>query len=133
MILTPERRRLVSCCIVLVVAALTVAQGQPAASLSVEQLLRDRIAAAFPHDGVLGEELGQASGTSGFNWIVDPIDGTKAFISGVPLYGTMVGVEHEGRVAFRQWSVQPHRLAQPVEIFLGGARRQHQRRRVAGK
>jgi histidinol phosphatase-like enzyme (inositol monophosphatase family) len=67
------------------------------ADRSAEQLLRDRIKAAFPHDGILGEELGQAAGTSGFNWIVDPIDGTKAFISGVPLYGTMVGIEHEGQ------------------------------------
>ena len=67
------------------------------ADRSAEQHLRERIAAAFPHDGVIGEEMGQASGDSGFNWIVDPIDGTKAFISGVPLYGTMVGVEREGR------------------------------------
>jgi histidinol phosphatase-like enzyme (inositol monophosphatase family) len=62
-----------------------------------EQLLRERIAAAFPQDGILGEELGRADGSSGFTWILDPIDGTKSFISGVPLYGTMVAVEHEGR------------------------------------
>lgn len=67
------------------------------ADRSAEQLLRERIAAAFKRDGVVGEELGTTSGTSGFNWIIDPIDGTKAFISGVPLYGTLVGVEHEGR------------------------------------
>src|SRR5207237_5822221 len=60
-------------------------------------LLRERIAAAFAQDGVLGEELGTTTGTSGFTWILDPIDGTKSFISGVPLYGTMVGIEHEGR------------------------------------
>ena len=36
-------------------------------------------------------------GTSGFRWILDPIDGTKSFIHGVPLYGTLVGVEHEGQ------------------------------------
>jgi histidinol phosphatase-like enzyme (inositol monophosphatase family) len=67
------------------------------ADRSAEQLLRERIGAKFPRDGILGEELGGAEGTSGFNWILDPIDGTKAFISGVPLYGTMVAVEHEGR------------------------------------
>jgi histidinol-phosphatase len=67
------------------------------ADRSAEQLLRDRIAAAFPRDGILGEELGTTEGTSGFRWILDPIDGTKAFIHGVPLYGTMVAVEHEGR------------------------------------
>jgi len=67
------------------------------ADRSAEQLMRDRIAATFAKDGILGEELGTATGSSGFNWILDPIDGTKSFISGVPLYGTMVGVEHEGR------------------------------------
>jgi histidinol phosphatase-like enzyme (inositol monophosphatase family) len=67
------------------------------ADRSAEQLLRERIVAAFPRDGVLGEELGQTNGDSGFTWILDPIDGTKSFISGVPLYGTMVAVEHEGR------------------------------------
>ena len=66
------------------------------ADRSAEQLLREQIAAAFPRDGILGEEFGTTGGTSGFNWILDPIDGTKSFISGVPLYGTMVAVEHEG-------------------------------------
>jgi histidinol phosphatase-like enzyme (inositol monophosphatase family) len=67
------------------------------ADRSAEELLRERIGAAFPADGILGEEFGTTSGTSGLNWILDPIDGTKSFISGVPLYGTMVGIEHDGR------------------------------------
>jgi histidinol phosphatase-like enzyme (inositol monophosphatase family) len=67
------------------------------ADRSAEQILRERIAAAFAKDGILGEELGTTNGTSDFTWILDPIDGTKSFISGVPLYGTMVGIEHEGR------------------------------------
>ncbi len=67
------------------------------ADRSAEQLLREWIAAAFPHDGILGEEFGEVAGTSGFRWILDPIDGTKSFIHGVPLYGTMIGIEHEGR------------------------------------
>ena len=67
------------------------------ADRSAEQLLRERIAAAVPSDGILGEELGTTDGTSGFRWILDPIDGTKSFIHGVPLYGTLVAVEHEGR------------------------------------
>jgi histidinol-phosphatase len=66
------------------------------ADKSAEQLLRQRIADAFPFDAILGEEFGETVGTSGFRWILDPIDGTKSFISGVPLYGTMVGVEHSG-------------------------------------
>lgn len=64
---------------------------------SAEELLRNRIALAFPADGIIGEEFGRSDGTSGFTWILDPIDGTKSFISGVPLYGTMVGIEHTGR------------------------------------
>src|SRR5688572_25627055 len=60
------------------------------ADRSAEQLLRDRISAAFSKDGILGEEFGTTTGTSGFTWILDPIDGTKSFISGVPVYGTMV-------------------------------------------
>jgi len=67
------------------------------ADRSAEQLLRERIAAAFPADGILGEEFGSTDGTSGYRWILDPIDGTKSFISGVPLYGTLVGIEHGGR------------------------------------
>jgi histidinol-phosphatase len=66
------------------------------ADRSAEQLLRERIGAAFAADGIIGEEFGTSAGASGFNWILDPIDGTKSFISGVPLYGTMVAVEHEG-------------------------------------
>jgi histidinol-phosphatase len=61
-----------------------------------EEHLRQRIAAAFPDDGVLGEELAERPGTSGFRWVLDPIDGTKSFIHGVPLYSTLVGVECEG-------------------------------------
>ena len=62
-----------------------------------EQLLRERIAARFPRDGILGEEFPESPGTSGYRWILDPIDGTKSFIRGVPLYGTMVGVEQGGQ------------------------------------
>ncbi|MCI0492427.1 MAG: histidinol-phosphatase [Planctomycetes bacterium] len=67
------------------------------ADREAEQHLRQRIAAAFPDDAILGEELGEKSGTSGYRWILDPIDGTKSFIHGVPLYGTLIGVERQGR------------------------------------
>lgn len=66
------------------------------ADREAEQLLRKAIGEAFPDDAILGEEFGESPGTSGFRWILDPIDGTKSFISGVPLYGTLVGVEREG-------------------------------------
>ena len=67
-----------------------------AADRRAEEHLRSRIAAAFPDDAILGEELPERPGTSGFRWILDPIDGTKSFIHGVPLYGTLVGLEHDG-------------------------------------
>jgi histidinol-phosphatase len=67
------------------------------ADRAAEQLLREAVRHAFPDDAIIGEEFGEHEGTSGYTWIFDPIDGTKSFISGVPLYGTMVGVQHEGR------------------------------------
>ncbi|HEX4131907.1 MAG TPA: histidinol-phosphatase [Pirellulales bacterium] len=67
------------------------------ADRQAELLLRERIAAEFPDDGVLGEEHGELPGSSGFRWILDPIDGTKSFVSGVPLYGALIGIEHGGR------------------------------------
>lgn len=60
-----------------------------------EQLMRAELAERFPHDAILGEEFGASTGGSGFGWIIDPIDGTKSFISGVPLYSTLVAVVKE--------------------------------------
>ena len=62
------------------------------ADREAEQLLRREIEASFPHDGIEGEEFGVQNGTSAFRWLLDPIDGTKSFVSGVPLFGTMVAV-----------------------------------------
>jgi histidinol phosphatase-like enzyme (inositol monophosphatase family) len=63
------------------------------ADRKAEEFLRMGIARAFPQDGILGEEFGEQPGTSRFRWILDPLDGTKSFIHGVPLFGTLVGVE----------------------------------------
>ena len=62
------------------------------ADRAAEQLMRERIGERFPSDGIIGEELGEKAGTSGYQWILDPIDGTKSFIHGVPLYTTLVAV-----------------------------------------
>lgn len=62
-----------------------------------ELLIRGRLAAAFPDDAILGEEFPDKAGNSGFRWIIDPIDGTKSFIHGVPLFGTLIGVEFESQ------------------------------------
>ena len=67
------------------------------ADRAAEELLRGALLAAFPQDAFLGEETGATTGSSGFEWVVDPIDGTKSFIRGVPLYATLVGCRHEGR------------------------------------
>ncbi|MEX0613852.1 MAG: histidinol-phosphatase [Pirellulales bacterium] len=67
------------------------------ADRSAEELLRARIAERFPHDGIVGEEFGTLEGKSGYVWILDPIDGTKSFIHGVPLYTTLVAVLESDR------------------------------------
>jgi len=70
------------------------ADGSPVteADKGAERVLRAAIEDAFPDDAILGEEFGEAGGTSGYRWILDPIDGTVSFVQGVPLYGTLVGV-----------------------------------------
>jgi histidinol-phosphatase len=66
-----------------------------AADRAAEELLRKRIAERFPDDSILGEEFGAAVGSSGYEWVLDPIDGTKSFVHGVPLYTTLVAVLRE--------------------------------------
>ena len=68
--------------------------GSPvtAADHGAEQLLRQLIGERFPDDAILGEEFGESAGASGYRWVLDPIDGTKAFVSGVPLYTNLVAV-----------------------------------------
>lgn len=71
-----------------------------AADRGAEQLIRQRIEARFPQHKIVGEEFGGLEETAGAShrWIVDPIDGTKSFIRGVPLYGVLIGLEIEGRI-----------------------------------
>lgn len=77
------------------------ADGTPvtAADRDAERFLREELQAAFPDDGILGEEEATVTGTSGRRWIIDPIDGTKAFTCGVPLYTTLLALEDEHGVA----------------------------------
>lgn len=63
-----------------------------------EKILRQRIGSVFPDDAIIGEEHEDENGTSGFKWIIDPLDGTEAFIRKVPIFGTLVGLEHEGEM-----------------------------------
>lgn len=70
------------------------ADGSPVtrADREAEQQAREWIATRFPEDGILGEEFGEERPYAARQWIVDPIDGTKSFIRGVPLWGTLVAV-----------------------------------------
>ena len=65
------------------------------ADRGAETLIRAVIAENFPDHAVIGEEWGN-SGTSEYTWIIDPVDGTRAFISGAPVWGTLIGFAHNG-------------------------------------
>jgi histidinol-phosphatase len=67
------------------------------ADRNVEQALRERLAAERRDDGVLGEEFG-ATGSTERRWILDPIDGTKSFVRGVPVWGTLIALEEAGEI-----------------------------------
>ena len=69
------------------------------ADREAESYLRKRISERFPDDGILGEEEGELSGASGRRWILDPIDGTFAFVHGVPLYGVLIAVEIDSEMS----------------------------------
>ncbi len=66
------------------------------ADREVEDLIRDRIAKVFPYDGLLGEEHGLATGTSGFTWVIDPIDGTSPFLAGLPHWCVAIAIIEDG-------------------------------------
>ena len=66
------------------------------ADRAAEQLARDLIETKFPHDGIIGEEFGETRASAPRRWILDPIDGTRSFIHGVPFYGVLIAVEDEG-------------------------------------
>ena len=69
------------------------------ADRGAERLLRELIGEHFPDDGILGEEEAETPGTSGRRWIIDPIDGTKAFTHGVPLYSNLLALEDPDGIA----------------------------------
>ena len=62
-----------------------------AADREIERQMREQLAAQYPQDGVYGEEESERGGSSGFRWIIDPIDGTRAFLSGMPAWGILLG------------------------------------------
>ena len=76
------------------------ADGSPvtAADRAAEQAAREWVRARFPDDGVLGEEFGEERADARRRWIIDPIDGTKSFVRGVPLWGSLVALCEGERV-----------------------------------
>lgn len=69
------------------------------ADREAERLVREQLERIYPDDGILGEEEPEKPGTSGRRWILDPIDGTKAFTHGVPLYSNLLALEDEDGIA----------------------------------
>lgn len=67
------------------------------ADREAEEFLRGRISAECPSHGIIGEEFGSERTDREFVWVLDPIDGTKSFVHGVPLFGTLLGLLHRGR------------------------------------
>ncbi len=69
------------------------------ADRAVEEALRARLASARPDDGVIGEEFGAAAGSiAGRNWIIDPIDGTKGYVRGIPVWSTLLALAVDGEI-----------------------------------
>ncbi|SHG85727.1 histidinol-phosphatase, inositol monophosphatase family [Cognatiyoonia sediminum] len=86
-----------------------------AADRAAEQAIRSVLAAERPQDGILGEEFGTSEGETGLTWVLDPIDGTRGYISGTPTWGTLISVADESEPKFGL-------IDQPYigERFLGG-------------
>ncbi len=62
------------------------------ADQATEKFIRDALAKNYPDHSIFGEEFGQSDGNGPYQWIIDPIDGTRAFISGMPLYGMLLAL-----------------------------------------
>lgn len=63
---------------------------------TVESMIRDAVQKKFPDHGIIGEEFGNTNEKAEFKWVIDPIDGTKSFITGVPLFGTLIALTQNG-------------------------------------
>ncbi len=70
------------------------------ADRAAEQAMRAVLSVERPHDAILGEEFGATSGTSGLTWVLDPIDGTRGYISGTPTWGVLISVADENGPLF---------------------------------
>jgi histidinol phosphatase-like enzyme (inositol monophosphatase family) len=84
------------------------------ADVGAERVIRRLIAERYPDHGVIGEELGEDRPDAEFVWVLDPVDGTRAFIAGLPTWCTLIGLRHAGRPVLGS-------IGQPFlgEIYLG--------------
>src|SRR6188768_4472438 len=85
------------------------------ADRAIERVLRTAIDERYPDHGIVAEEEGERAGKGEYTWFIDPIDGTRAFMTGSPLWGTLIGLTQRGKPLFGL-------LSQPFleEIFFGG-------------
>ncbi len=67
------------------------------ADKEVEIFIRAELDQAYPDDGILGEEQAEKMGNNDYRWVIDPIDGTRAFMTGIPLWGILMGLQKNGR------------------------------------
>lgn len=86
------------------------------ADKGAERAIRALIAQRYPEHGVIGEEYGEDRPDAEFVWVLDPVDGTRAFISGLPLWCVLIGLRHQGRPVLGS-------IGQPFldEVYLGSA------------
>ena len=67
------------------------------ADREAERKIREMITAHHPDHGIIGEEFGESNPEAEFCWVIDPVDGTRAFIAGIPVWGTLIGLFHHGK------------------------------------
>jgi len=77
------------------------------ADRQAERLMREMIEARYPSHSILGEEEGETRAGATFRWIIDPIDGTKTFVRGVPFYAVLVGLERDGEPVVGAINIPP--------------------------
>ena len=97
------------------------------ADRAAEVAMRRMIEAQFPDHGIIGEEFGAKQADAEYVWVLDPIDGTKAFIAGLPTWGVLIGLLHRGRPCYGMM-VQPF----TQERFVGDGTKAHWRGRGLG-
>ncbi len=95
------------------------------ADRAAEDAIRTLIARRFPDHGIFGEEYGRSEGSAPFVWVIDPIDGTRAFVCGLPVWSTLIGLLHEGRPVIgvmNQPFVGERFVAGPEQAYMETAR-----------